>query len=164
MHWQIEEFVFSEKQQNLTSAEHVQQLEPMVVELLAYFCRHNNQIISRDQLIEHVWAGRVITDNAVSKVVTKLRKHLNDDPKRPKFIATFPKKGYKFVASATSINKLKTEEKSLLNDTSATSADLKPYKVSTVKSDKKLINRNILISCLLFLIFTYHCHYLATQP
>ncbi len=151
MHWQIEEFVFSEQQQNLTSAEHVQQLEPMVVELLAYFCRHNNQIISRDQLIEHVWAGRVITDNAVSKVVTKLRKHFNDDPKRPKFIATFPKKGYKFVASATPFNKLEIDANPISADANTSSSNLKQCEVNKPESDKKLINKNILISCVLFL-------------
>lgn len=111
MRWQIEGLVFCEKQQNLTSKTHVLQLEPMVVELLGYFCRHTDQIISRDQLVEQVWRGRLITDNAVTKVINKLRKNLNDDPKKPKFIATFPKKGYKFIASVSELpeqNKVET--------------------------------------------------------
>lgn len=103
MRWQIEQFVFCERQQTLTNSEKVEQLEPIVVELLTYFCRHNDQIINRDQLIEQVWLGRVITDNAVSKVITKLRKIFNDDAKKPQFIATFPKKGYKFIASVTQV-------------------------------------------------------------
>jgi DNA-binding winged helix-turn-helix (wHTH) protein len=103
MRWQIEAFVFCEKQQTLSIEQEVLQLEPMVVELLAYFCRHTNQIISRDQLIEQVWGGRLITDNAVTKVINKLRKNLNDDPRKPRFIATLPKKGYKFIASASEI-------------------------------------------------------------
>jgi len=98
MRWRIKEFVFCERQQTLTSDQQVQQLEPMVVELLAFFCRNADQIISRSQLIQEVWLGRLITDNAVNKVVTKLRKILNDDAKKPQFIATFPKKGYKFIA------------------------------------------------------------------
>ena len=103
MRWQIEAFVFCEKQQTLSIEQEVLQLEPMVVELLAYFCRHTNQIISRDQLIEQVWGGRLITDNAVTKVINKLRKNLNDDPRKPRFIATLPKKGYKFIASASEL-------------------------------------------------------------
>jgi DNA-binding winged helix-turn-helix (wHTH) protein len=108
MRWQIEAFVFCEKQQTLSIEQEVLQLEPMVVELLAYFCRHTNQIISRDQLIEQVWGGRLITDNAVTKVINKLRKNLNDDPRKPRFIATLPKKVYKFIASA-SASELVTE-------------------------------------------------------
>lgn len=101
MRWQIEGFVFCEKQQTLSSKNNTVQLEPMQVELLSYLCRHTNQIISREQLIEQVWRGRFITDNAVTKVINKLRKHFDDDPRQPKFIATFPKKGYKFIAQVT---------------------------------------------------------------
>ncbi len=99
MHWQIQQYVFCDKQQSLEKGEEKQQLEPMVAELLRYFCQHPDQIISRDQLIEQVWLGRVVSDNAVNRVVTKLRKAFHDDAKKPQFIATLPKKGYKFIAS-----------------------------------------------------------------
>ena len=102
MRWQIEQYVFCDKQQNLQKGEDKQQLEPMVAELLSYFCQHPEQIISRNQLIEHVWLGRVVSDNAVNRVVTKLRKAFNDDAKKPRYIATLPKKGYKFIASVAS--------------------------------------------------------------
>jgi transcriptional activator of cad operon len=98
MRWQIAQFVFCDQQQTLVSATEVQQLEPMAVELLRYFCQNRDKIISIDMLIEHVWLNRIVTDNAVSKLITKLRKALNDDPRKPLFIATFPKKGYKFIA------------------------------------------------------------------
>jgi len=98
MRWQIAEFIFCDQQQTLTVGNNTQQLEPMMVELLSYFCQKPDQIISKDQLIEQVWLGRIVSDNAVSKLITKLRKAFNDDARQPKFIATFPKKGYKFIA------------------------------------------------------------------
>jgi len=98
MRWKIAQFVFCDQQQTLTSELESQQLEPMMVELLSYFCQNTNQIISKDQLIEQVWLGRIVSDNAVSKLITKLRKALADNVRKPKFIATFPKKGYKFIA------------------------------------------------------------------
>ncbi|MGS2720818.1 winged helix-turn-helix domain-containing protein [Paraglaciecola aestuariivivens] len=101
MRWKIATFVFCEKQQRLSNKEQDIQLEPLVVELLAYFCQNPNQIVSRDQLINDVWQGRFITDNAVTKVVTKLRKHFADDARQPRFIATYPKKGYKFIADVS---------------------------------------------------------------
>lgn len=107
MRWRIKDFIFCERQQTLISTKENQvktkQLEPIVVELLAYFCKNPNEIISRSQLIETVWAGRMITDNAVNKVITKLRKLFDDDAKKPQFIATFPKKGYKFIAVVSQI-------------------------------------------------------------
>lgn len=98
MRWKIAEFTFCDQQQTLTSSDITQQLEPMMVELLSYFCQNKDQILSKDQLVEQVWLGRVVSDNAVSKLITKLRKALNDDARKPRFIATFPKKGYKFIA------------------------------------------------------------------
>lgn len=97
MRWKIEHWVFCDLQQTLTSEQQVEQLEPMVVELLSYFCHNPGRIIGRDELVDKVWLGRMITDNAVNRVVTKLRKVLQDNPKQPKFVATFPKKGYKFI-------------------------------------------------------------------
>lgn len=104
MRWQIANYQFCEQQQTLSSPSETLQLEPMMVELLAYFCRHPNDIISVDQLIDQVWQGRVVTDNAVSRLITKLRRAFADDARQPRFIATFPKKGYKFVARVTTIN------------------------------------------------------------
>lgn len=106
MRWQIERFLFCDQQQTLTSKEAVQQLEPMAVELLAFFCQHPDSIVSRDQLINSVWLGRIVTDSAVNKVVTKLRKHFDDDAKSPRFIATFPKKGYRFIAQVRAIESI----------------------------------------------------------
>ena len=104
MRWQIANYQFCEQQQTLSSSSEMLQLEPLMVELLAYFCRHPNEIISVDQLIDQVWQGRVVTDNAVSRLITKLRRAFADDARQPKFIATFPKKGYKFVAPVARID------------------------------------------------------------
>ncbi|WP_019028666.1 winged helix-turn-helix domain-containing protein [Colwellia piezophila] len=103
MRWQIAQFIFCDQQQTLTSPDGSQQLEPMMVELLSYFCQNNDVIISKDLLIEQVWLGRIVSDNAISKLITKLRKVFSDDARQPKFIATFPKKGYKFIATVTPI-------------------------------------------------------------
>ncbi|WP_033080649.1 winged helix-turn-helix domain-containing protein [Colwellia psychrerythraea] len=104
MRWQIAQFVFCDQQQTLTSTNECVQLEPMMVALLSYFCQNTDLIVSKDLLIEQVWLGRIVSDNAVSKLITKLRKVFNDDARQPKFIATFPKKGYKFIANVKPIN------------------------------------------------------------
>lgn len=103
MRWQIEGFVFCDQQQSLTHNGNTQQLEPILVALLAYFCQQPDKIISRDELVAAVWLGRTVTDSAVNRAITKLRRCLADDAKTPRFIATFPKKGYKFIAVANRI-------------------------------------------------------------
>lgn len=120
MRWKIQQFIFCEKSQTLSDEHTTQILEPLSVEVLAYFCRNPNLMISRDLLIAEVWNGRIVTDNAVTRVITKLRKALADNSDSPRFIATFPKKGYKFVADVVQLedqtklqNTIPAEKKSL---------------------------------------------------
>jgi DNA-binding winged helix-turn-helix (wHTH) protein/Tol biopolymer transport system component len=96
--WKINNVVFSEKKQALLVNNNSVQLEPRQAELLSYFCQYPNKLISRDELIKHVWQGQVVTDNAVNRVIAKLRKSLGDDAKNTEFIQTLPRKGYKFIA------------------------------------------------------------------
>ena len=121
MRWQIEGFVFCDQQQSLTHQGTVQQLEPILVALLAYFCQQPDKIINRDELIAAVWLGRTVTDGAVNRAITKLRRCFADNAKAPRFIATYPKKGYKFIASArrlapdTSENPRHSNDAALIN-------------------------------------------------
>ncbi|MEW6981241.1 winged helix-turn-helix domain-containing protein [Colwelliaceae bacterium 6471] len=82
-------------------------LAPKVYELLLYFCLNSQRVISKDELMEHVWAGTLVTENAITRTLVKVRKALGDDPKSPQFIVTAPRKGYRmlqsFVASDDSV-------------------------------------------------------------
>ena len=70
-------------------------LAPKVYDLLLYFCQNSQRVISKDELMEQVWAGTLVTENAISRTLVKVRKALNDDPKSPEFIVTVPRKGYR---------------------------------------------------------------------
>lgn len=74
-------------------------LAPKVYDLLIYFCLNHHKIISKDELMDHVWTGTIVTENAISRTLVKVRKALADDPKNPNFIITVPRKGYRMVAT-----------------------------------------------------------------
>ncbi|GAB2996015.1 winged helix-turn-helix domain-containing protein [Psychrosphaera aestuarii] len=107
MRWKIKSFEFCEQQQTLINQQYKVRMEPMISDLLGYFCRHQNQIISKEQLLDDVWHGRYVSDNTVSKLITKLRKVLQDDARNPIFIVTVPKRGYRFVAEAEQVKETK---------------------------------------------------------
>lgn len=76
----------------------VLELEPRAMEVLLYLCRHGEAVVSRDELINGVWKGAVVTDQAVNRVISLLRKALGDDASQPRYIATISKRGYRLVA------------------------------------------------------------------
>ncbi|MEC7471593.1 MAG: transcriptional regulator, partial [Pseudomonadota bacterium] len=104
MRWKIRDFVLCEQQQTLSSPQHSVRIEPMMSELLAYFCHHQGVVVSKEQLLDDVWHGRYVSDNSIAKLVTKLRKALGDDARNPMYIATIPKRGYRLVAPVEQIS------------------------------------------------------------
>ncbi|GHE84497.1 winged helix-turn-helix domain-containing protein [Thalassotalea profundi] len=75
--------------------------EPRVFELLVYFCNHANKAISRNELLEHVWEGRVVSDAAVNRAVGELRKLLEVNPSSPQLIKTISRVGYCLAVTPT---------------------------------------------------------------
>ncbi len=72
-------------------------VEPMVMELLMLLMTHANQVVNKNHIMEKIWPNKYVNDEALTKLVSKLRKALGDDPKLPTFIKTTPKKGYELL-------------------------------------------------------------------
>ncbi len=68
-------------------------LEPRVASLLEYFLAHPDELLSHDRLVEAVWEGRVVSDDAVRHAVSTLRHALVSDT-HEQWIETVHKKGY----------------------------------------------------------------------
>jgi TolB-like protein len=75
-------------------------LEPQVFALLAYLIEHRERLVSKDEIFEKLWDGRVVTDSALASRVKSARKVLGDSGKAQRFIKTIHGKGLRFVAEA----------------------------------------------------------------
>jgi TolB-like protein/DNA-binding winged helix-turn-helix (wHTH) protein len=73
-------------------------LESRVMTLLVYLAENQGSVVSREQLEADVWSGRVISYDALTSCITRLRKVLGDDSRKPVYIETVPKKGYRLIA------------------------------------------------------------------
>lgn len=65
---------------------------------LLLLVEERGRLVSRERLLEEVWKGVPVTDEALSQCIAQLRRVLGDNPGRPRFIETVPKHGYRFVA------------------------------------------------------------------
>lgn len=73
-------------------------LEPRLIDLLVFFARHPDEVLSRDELIDNVWTRNVVTSHVVTQSISELRKSLKDgDDGGLEYIATVPKRGYKLT-------------------------------------------------------------------
>ncbi|MEM7281006.1 MAG: tetratricopeptide repeat protein [Pseudomonadota bacterium] len=92
-------------QRLIVGPEGEKRLQPKVMDVLAYLARHPGEVVSRNQLIEEVWANRVVTDEVLSRSISLLRSSLGDDHHNPQYIETIAKGGYRLIAPITAEDK-----------------------------------------------------------
>lgn len=86
---------------------------PRLMDALIFFARHPDHVISRTELVAHLWNRSVVTDQTVTQNIFELRKALRDGRGRqeaPEYIATVPKRGYQLVVDAELLRTAQTEE------------------------------------------------------
>jgi len=75
-------------------------LEPQVFALLALLVENRERLVSKEEIIDKVWDGRVVSDATVASRVKLVRQALGDTGKSQRFIRTIHGQGYRFVADA----------------------------------------------------------------
>jgi predicted ATPase/DNA-binding winged helix-turn-helix (wHTH) protein len=78
-------------------------LQPRVFDVLHYLVTHPNRLVTKDELLDAVWPETAVSEAVVRVAIGALRKALDDTTRTPRFIATVPRRGYRFVAPVTGL-------------------------------------------------------------
>lgn len=84
--------------QQLRRGTDCRKLPPRQLQLLRVLARAAGQTLPREQLIERVWARRMVNDEVLSRAIADLRLALDDDARQPEYLVTVPKLGYRLIA------------------------------------------------------------------
>jgi adenylate cyclase len=74
-------------------------LEPKAMAVLEYLAARPGQVVSRRDLEDSVWTNTVVSYDAISNAIIKLRKAFGDEAQNPRVIETIPKTGYRLIAT-----------------------------------------------------------------
>jgi pimeloyl-ACP methyl ester carboxylesterase/DNA-binding winged helix-turn-helix (wHTH) protein len=74
-------------------------VEPQVFDLLIYLLRNRDRVVSKDDLIEGVWRGRVVSESTLTSRINAARKAVGDNGEDQALIRTFARKGVRFVGA-----------------------------------------------------------------
>jgi DNA-binding winged helix-turn-helix (wHTH) protein len=96
--FQIGDWLAQPSLNRLRSASTERHLEPQVMDLLAFLAATGGRVVSKDEIIDAVWDGRVIAETTLTRSIADLRRALGDDQRSPAYIATIAKRGYRLVA------------------------------------------------------------------
>ncbi len=74
-------------------------VEPQVLDLLIHLVQNRDRVVSKDELIDSVWGGRIVSDSTLSSRIYAARKAVADSGQEQKMILTVARKGVRFVGN-----------------------------------------------------------------
>jgi TolB-like protein len=90
-------FTLDTDRRELKGAEGAIHVEPQVFDLLFYFAQNTNRVIGKDELIEHVWKGRIVSDAALNSRINSARRAIGETGEKQTLIRTVPRRGFLFA-------------------------------------------------------------------
>ena len=82
---------------NVETGEKVK-LPPRAMDVLKYLIEKQGQVVSNSELLDRFWSKSVNSDHAVHNAIAELRSTLGDHASNPRYIKTYPKRGYSLIA------------------------------------------------------------------
>ena len=72
-------------------------LEPQVFDVLLYLVQNSDRVVSKDELFEKVWDGRIVSESTLTSRINAVRKAVNDNGRDQQLVRTIARKGFRFV-------------------------------------------------------------------
>ncbi len=92
------EFVVDLRERRLTRHGGRVDIAPKTFDVLVFLALNGGHLVSKDELLGAVWRDRVVTENALTRVIKEVRRALGDAAANPRYVETVRQSGYRFIA------------------------------------------------------------------
>jgi DNA-binding winged helix-turn-helix (wHTH) protein/tetratricopeptide (TPR) repeat protein len=99
LHVQFGDFELDEADARLARAGRPVALAPKAFAVLCALARQSGQLMTKSALLDAVWGHQHVSESVLKTLISELRDALSDDPKRPRYIETASRRGYRFIAA-----------------------------------------------------------------
>ena len=153
--FKFEDIEVSEREFLLVKGGKALPVEPKAFRVLLFLLRNPKRLVTKDEIINAIWNDCAVSDNSLSRSIATLRRLLGDDSREPRFIATVPTVGYRFlcdvVAAEEGVNGFATEETHLPSeiDTNDCRREKEQFKPQFDPGGKRLSGRSLAGLCIL---------------
>jgi TolB-like protein/DNA-binding winged helix-turn-helix (wHTH) protein len=97
--YRFEDFVLDAERRELRRDGGQIAIEPQVFDLLLYLLRNRDRVVTKDDLLEVVWGGRIVSDSALTSRINAVRSAIGDTGGAQRLIRTLRGRGFRFVAT-----------------------------------------------------------------
>jgi DNA-binding winged helix-turn-helix (wHTH) protein len=99
MLYRFDEYELDLQRYELHHAGQVVKLEPQVFDVLVYLIQHRERVVTKDEFVEHVWGGRLVSEAMLTSRVMAARRAVGDRGREQRMIQTLHGRGYRFIAA-----------------------------------------------------------------
>ncbi|RIJ08195.1 CadC-family transcriptional regulator [Pseudomonas sp. 91RF] len=97
MPFMFEDYVLDPERRELTLRGEVVAVGPQVFDLLLLFVSNPDRVLSKDELLDTVWSGRVVSESTITSHINAVRKAIGDTGEEQRLLRTVARKGYRFI-------------------------------------------------------------------
>jgi DNA-binding winged helix-turn-helix (wHTH) protein/Tfp pilus assembly protein PilF len=107
--YKFDHFCLDKAARRLLSDDRVTPLPPKVFDILLLLIENSGQLLTKDWILNQVWADEFVEENNLTVRIAELRKILGESPGENIYIETVPRYGYRFVAKVRKVRDSNTE-------------------------------------------------------
>ncbi|MDH5548178.1 MAG: winged helix-turn-helix domain-containing protein [Gammaproteobacteria bacterium] len=124
MSFKFDDFILDTTNFELRHGGKPQPLEPQVFNLLTYLVEHRDRTVSKQELLDTLWKGRIVSESTLSSCVKAARKAIGDNGQSQKYISTVNRRGFRFIAQVQNENAVASESNTSVVDDIMTQSTL----------------------------------------
>jgi len=103
LRYHFEEFALDTERRELHRGTEMVSIAPQVFDLLDYLIRNRERVVGKDDLIDAIWNGRIVSDAALTTRLNVARSVIGDSGEEQRLIKTLQRKGFRFVGTVREI-------------------------------------------------------------
>jgi TolB-like protein len=99
----FEDYVIDSDRRELTRSAEAIAVGPQIFDLLLHLLRNREHVVSKDELLDAVWAGRIVSESTLTSHINAARKAIGDNGQNQRLLRTIARKGFRFVGDVSEI-------------------------------------------------------------
>jgi DNA-binding winged helix-turn-helix (wHTH) protein len=97
MKYKFENYTLDEERRELLCDGIIRSVEPQVFDLLHFLIKNADRVVSRENIFQAVWRGRIVSDAVLGTRINAARRAIGDDGTQQRLIKTLPRSGFRFT-------------------------------------------------------------------